>query len=73
MGYIFEGSFTEEETGAGRYLSEGGLNYFFSEARKKFYCTASVDQINIGKKLGSNCGVIAEQAVEKSLENYEKC
>ena len=41
---IFEGSFTEEGTGAGKDIFKGGLKFTASEARKKFDNTASADR-----------------------------
>ena len=41
---IFECSFTEEVTGAGKYFLEGGSNFSASEAKKKFNSTASAVQ-----------------------------
>ena len=45
---LFEGSFTEDGTGAGKYIFEGGFKFSASEARKKFNITASADQGAIG-------------------------
>ena len=41
---IFEGSFTEEGTGAGKDIFEGGFKFAASEARKKFNSTESAFQ-----------------------------
>ena len=41
---IFEGSFTEEITLAGKAIFEGGFKFAHLEARKNFVSTASVDQ-----------------------------
>ena len=43
--YIFEGSFTEEGTGAGKAVFEEVFNLLSSEARKKFHSIASAFQI----------------------------
>ena len=51
---IFEGSFTEYETGGGKDIFEGGFNFSASESRKKFDSTASEDQGVIGEKSGSD-------------------
>ena len=42
---MFEGSFTEEVTGAGKAIFEWGFKFSASEARKNFYSTASVVHI----------------------------
>ena len=42
---IFENSFAEEGTEAGKDICEGGLKFAASEARKKFYRTYSVVKI----------------------------
>ena len=42
---IFEGSFTEEGTGAVKAIFEGGFKVAASEARKKFYRTDSAVHI----------------------------
>ena len=47
---IFEGSFTEEVTGSGKSVFEVGFNFEASEARKKFYSTASAYRVVIEKK-----------------------
>ena len=39
---MFEGSFTEEETGAVNAIFEEGFKFVASESRKKFDSTASV-------------------------------
>ena len=44
MRNIFEDSCTEEGTGAGKAIFEGGLNFAASESRKKFDSTASAFQ-----------------------------
>ena len=44
MRNIFEGSFTEEGTGAGKDIFEGGFKFAASEARKKSDSTASAVQ-----------------------------
>ena len=49
MSNIFEGSFNEEETGAGKDIFEGGFKFSASEARNKFDSTASSDQGLIGE------------------------
>ena len=41
MRNIFEGSFIEEVTGAGKAIFEGGFNFAAYEAMNKFYITAS--------------------------------
>ena len=42
---IFEGTFTVEGTGSGRAIFEGRFKFSASEERKKFYSTASSDQV----------------------------
>ena len=49
MRNIFEGSFTEEGTGAGTDIFEGGFKSSASEERKKFDITDSSDQGVIGE------------------------
>ena len=44
MKNMFEGSFTEEVTGAGKDIFEVGLKFAASEARNNFYSTASAVQ-----------------------------
>ena len=46
---IFEGPFTEEGTGAGKAIFEGGFKFADSEARKNFDITYSADQGAIGE------------------------
>ena len=46
---VFEGSFSEEVTGAVKAIFEGGLNFATSESRKKLYRTASTDRGAIGE------------------------
>ena len=47
--HIFEGSFIEELTGAGKAIFEGGFNFEASDTRKNLYSTASEDQGAIGE------------------------
>ena len=54
MSNIFEGSFTERGTGAGKAIFEGGFNFAASEARNKFDRTASAERGEIGERLESN-------------------
>ena len=49
MSNIFEVSFTEEGTGAGKYIFEGGFKFVASEARTEFDITYSDDQGYIGE------------------------
>ena len=53
---IFEGSFTEEGTGAGKAIFEGGLKFADSEARKNFNSTDSEDQGATGERFLSDWG-----------------
>ena len=50
---IFEGSFAEEVTRAGKSIFGGGFKFADSEARKKLYITNSPDQGEIGGRSGS--------------------
>ena len=63
---ISEGSFTEEGTGAGKAIFEGGFKFAASEARKNFNITDSVYR----GEIGGNWVVIGDQAIERSLEIY---
>ena len=49
---IFECSFTEEGTGAGKAIFEGGFKFAASETRKKFDSVNSEDRGAIGEKRG---------------------
>ena len=55
MSNIFEGSFNEEGTGAGKVaIFEGGFKFAASEARKKFDRISLADRGLIGERSGSN-------------------
>ena len=69
---IFEDSFTEKGTLAGKAIFEGGFKFETSEARKKFKSTYSADQGAIGGQLRRYFWVIREQAIRRLLEIYEK-
>ena len=49
---IFEGSFTEEGTGAGKAIFEIGFKFAAYESRNKLDCTASADQGAVGEQSG---------------------
>ena len=52
MSNIFEGSFNEYETGAGKAaIFGGGFKFAASVASKKFDSTFSLDRDNIGEQL----------------------
>ena len=63
---ILEGSFTEEVTGTGNAIFEGGLKFEASEARKKLDITDSADQVAIGEVLGRDRGVSDQKSTVKN-------
>ena len=67
-----EGSFTEEETGSGKSIFEGGFNFAYYEARDKFDRTASENQVAIGERSERDRKVIGERAIDCSLVIYNK-
>ena len=63
MRNIFEDSFTEEVTGAGKAIFEGGFKFVASEARNKFDSTASsyqgeIEEQLLDPRLFPNCSLV---------------
>ena len=57
VGIIFEDSFNEEGTGAGKAIFEIGCKFSALESMKKFNSTASEERGAVGEQSGSNWGV----------------
>ena len=66
MRNIVEGSFTEEITGVGKDIFEGGFKFAASEARKKFDRTASAGRGAIGERFLSDWGA-SDRAISGGL------